>query len=45
MEEYGNMDKGTRILAYRMLLEKFNSKYSTLSDTQKNVLKELASII
>jgi len=45
MEEYGNMDKGTRILAYRMLLEKFNSKYSTLSDTQKNVLKEFINNI
>jgi hypothetical protein len=45
MEEYGSMDKGTRILAYRMLLEKFNSKYSTLSDTQKNVLKEFINNI
>ena len=45
MEEYGNMDKGTRILAYRMLLEKFNSKYATLSDTQKNVLKEFINNI
>ena len=45
MEEYGNMDKGTRILAYRMLLEKFNSKYATLSDTQKTVLKEFINNI
>jgi hypothetical protein len=45
MEEYGNMDKGTRILTYRMLLEKFNNKYSTLSDTQKNVLKEFINNI
>jgi len=45
MEEYGNMDKGTRILAYRMLLEKFNSKYATLSDTQKGVLKEFINNI
>jgi hypothetical protein len=45
MEEYGSMDKGTRILAYRMLLEKFNSKYATLSDTQKNVLKEFINNI
>ena len=45
MEEYGNMDKGTRILAYRMLLEKFNSKYATLSDTQKSVLKEFINNI
>ena len=45
MEEYGNMDKGTRILAYRMLLEKFNSKYATLSDKQKGVLKEFINNI
>ena len=45
MEEFANMDKGSRILAYRMLLEKFNSKYSTLSDTQKNVLKEFINNI
>jgi len=45
MEEYGSMDKGTRILAYRMLLEKFNSKYATLSDKQKGVLKEFINNI
>jgi len=45
MEEFNGMDKGTRILAYRMLLEKFNSKYSTLSDTQKGVLKEFINNI
>ena len=40
LEEYAKMDKGTRILAYKMLLEKFNNKYSNLSNTQKSVLKE-----
>ena len=45
MEEYGSMDKGTRILAYRMLLEKFNSKYATLSDRQKLTLKEFINNI
>jgi hypothetical protein len=40
MEEYSGMDKGTRILAYRMLLEKFNEKYSELSTAQKTILKE-----
>jgi hypothetical protein len=34
------MDKGTRLLAYRVLLEKFNKKYSTLDTRQRNVLKE-----
>ena len=40
MEEYSKMDKGTRILAYKMLLEKFNEKYGDLSSPQKSVLKE-----
>jgi hypothetical protein len=40
LEEYASMDKGTRILAYRVLLEKFNTKYNNLSDIQKSVLKE-----
>lgn len=45
MEEFNNMDKGTRILAYKMLLEKFNSKYATLSDHQKLILKEFINNI
>ena len=40
LEEYASMDKGTRLLAYRVLLEKFNKKYSTLDIRQRNVLKE-----
>ena len=38
-------DKNVRILAYRMLIEKFNSKYSTLSNRQKSVLKEFINNI
>jgi len=45
MEEFANMDKGSRILAYRMLLEKFNSKYATLSERQKLTLKEFINNI
>jgi hypothetical protein len=45
MEEYADMDKGSRILAYRMLLEKFNSKYATLSERQKLTLKEFINNI
>ena len=40
LEEYAKMDKGTRILAYKILLERFNSKYNNMSDIQKSVLKE-----
>ena len=40
MEEYLAMDKGTRILVYKTLLERFNSKYNDMSNVQKSVLKE-----
>jgi hypothetical protein len=39
------MDKGTRLLAYRVLLEKFNKKYSTLDSRQKTILKEFINNI
>ena len=39
LEEYSKMDTGTRILAYKMLLEKFNEKYGNLIPAQKSVLK------
>ena len=38
-------DKDLRILSYKALLEKFNKKYSNLSDVQKNILKEYISNI
>ena len=38
-------DKDLRILSYKALLEKFNKKYSNLSDEQKNILKEYISNI
>jgi hypothetical protein len=40
LEEYAGMDKGTRLIAYRVLLERFNKKYSTLDTRQRNLLKE-----
>ncbi len=38
-------DKDLRILSYKTLLEKFNKKYTNLSDQQKKVLKEYISNI
>ena len=38
-------DNNVRLLAYRMLIEKFNNKYSNLSDRQKSVLKEFINNI
>ena len=38
-------DKDLRILSYKTLLEKFNKKYTNLSEEQKHVLKEYISNI
>jgi len=40
IEEFKSYDKDLRILTYRILLEKFNDKYDTLTSDQKQVLKE-----
>lgn len=38
--EFQNLDKGTRALVYKIMLEKFNTKFDNLSSEQKKVLKE-----
>ena len=43
--EFAKEDKNIRILAYRMLIEKFNTKYANLSTRQKSVLKEFINNI
>jgi hypothetical protein len=40
VEEFMKEDKEVRLLAYKIMVEKFNSKYNNLSDRQKSVLKE-----
>ena len=40
VEEFMKEDKDIRLLAYRILVEKFNTEYSTLSEEQKGILKE-----
>ena len=40
MEDYIKYDKDTRLLTYKVLLEKFNDKYSNLGNNQKSLLKE-----
>lgn len=40
VEEFMREDKEVRILAYRILVEKFNDKYAGLSTEQKDLLKE-----
>jgi hypothetical protein len=40
MEAFIDSDKDVRLLAYRMSLDKFNSKYNNFDSNQKAVLKE-----
>jgi hypothetical protein len=45
LEEFKNQDKDIRVLTYRVLLEKFNDKYSNLNENQKMVLKEFINSV
>jgi len=40
VEGYKKQEKDLRLLAYSILIEKFNKKYSSLSANQRNLLKE-----
>jgi hypothetical protein len=40
VNEFMKEDKDIRLLAYKILVEKFNKQYETLSDDQKEILKE-----
>ena len=45
MTEFQSYDKDLRILTYKVMLEKFNGKYVTLNDNQKEVLKEFINSV
>ena len=45
IEEFSEYDKDVRSLTYKVLLEKFNSKYDGLSEDQKTVLKEFINSV
>jgi hypothetical protein len=45
MDEFNNVDKDVRLIAYKMLLESFNTKYDTLHSKQKEILKEYITSI
>ena len=45
LKEFQTYDKDLRILTYKVLLEKFNSKYENLSIEQKQVLKEFINSV
>jgi hypothetical protein len=40
LEEFNNSDKDIKFLTYKILMEKFNTKYDVLNNNQKLVLKE-----
>lgn len=39
LKEYNKKDKDLRLLAYQILVDKFNTKYKTLNESQRNLLK------
>jgi len=45
LENFSKQDKDTRLLTYKVLLEKFNDKYSGLQNNQKTLLKEYVNSV
>ena len=45
LENYNKQDSDTRLLTYKVLLEKFNNKYSGLEENQKTLLKEYVNSV
>ena len=45
VEEFSKYDKDLRVLTYKVMLEKFNGKYSNLNKGQKEILKEFINSI
>lgn len=40
VEEFEKFDKGTKALVYKLMIQKFNEKYTQLNQNQKRLLKE-----
>ncbi len=40
LSEYQEQDKDLRLLSYSLLVDKFNSKYKSLNENQRNLLKQ-----
>ena len=45
LENFNKQDCDTRLLTYKVLLEKFNDKYSGLQENQKTLLKEYVNSV
>ena len=40
VEEFGQQGKDLRLLSYQLLVDKFNAKYKSLNENQRNLLKQ-----
>ena len=40
LNSYNTQEEDIRLLTYQLLVDKFNKKYSTLNESQKNLLRE-----
>ena len=45
LENFNSQDKNTRLLTYKVILEKFNTKYSGLGENQKTLLQEYVNSV
>lgn len=45
MSHFINQDKEVRLLSYKILVDKFNEKYSNLSEGQKNLLRQYINTV
>ncbi len=45
LNEIQSSDKSTRLITYKVILEKFNEKYKDLADNQKILLKEYVNSV
>jgi len=45
LENFSKQDKNTRLLTYKVLLEKFNNKYKGLENNQQTLLKEYVNSV
>jgi len=45
LENFSKQDSDTRLLTYKVILEKFNNKYSGLEENQKTLLKEYVNSV
>tara|TARA_B110000444_G_C18317429_1_gene356846 strand:- start:42 stop:533 length:492 start_codon:yes stop_codon:yes gene_type:complete len=45
LQEFQTYDKDTRMLTYKILMEKFNGKYNGLYDSQKEILRQYVNSV